>query len=189
MVHDDLPSAGDFACSNPLMNRIYQNIVWGSKEIIAACQPTARNATNARAGWAIVPRNRKGESFIFDTRPFTRNGFRTWPTPRGDSGSVPDVCPSYWPLYIDDVTWPSSTAIIPARLARTVWRHGDRRAALRQREEVGGLHATLRDQRNYFQGQLRRLVRAAGSAKLIHSLDPESLTDKALWPRRISITI
>jgi len=33
-----------------------------------------------------------------------------------DNGSVPDVCPSYWPLYSDNVTWPSSTVIIPSHL-------------------------------------------------------------------------
>jgi len=33
-----------------------------------------------------------------------------------DDGSVSDVCPSYWPLYNDNVTWPSSTVIIPGAL-------------------------------------------------------------------------
>ena len=33
-----------------------------------------------------------------------------------DSGSVPDVCPAYWPIYSDNVTWPSSTVIIPGTL-------------------------------------------------------------------------
>jgi alpha-L-rhamnosidase len=33
-----------------------------------------------------------------------------------ESGSISDVCPSYWPLYNDNVTWPSSAVIIPGGL-------------------------------------------------------------------------
>ena len=33
-----------------------------------------------------------------------------------DDGAVPDVCPAYWPIYNDSVTWPSSIAIIPGAL-------------------------------------------------------------------------
>jgi alpha-L-rhamnosidase len=33
-----------------------------------------------------------------------------------ESGSVPDVCPAYWPIYSDNVTWPSATVIIPGML-------------------------------------------------------------------------
>ena len=29
---------------------------------------------------------------------------------------MPDVCPAYWPIYSDNVTWPSSTVIIPGAL-------------------------------------------------------------------------
>jgi alpha-L-rhamnosidase len=32
------------------------------------------------------------------------------------SGSISDVCPPYWPLYNDNVTWPSSIVIIPGEL-------------------------------------------------------------------------
>jgi alpha-L-rhamnosidase len=33
-----------------------------------------------------------------------------------DTGGVPDVCPAYWPIYSDNVTWPASTVLIPGHL-------------------------------------------------------------------------
>ena len=50
VVHDDVGSAGDFTCSNPLLNRIYQNIVWGVsgnyRSISTDCPQR-----DERAGW------------------------------------------------------------------------------------------------------------------------------------------
>lgn len=44
VVHDDVESAGEFACSNPLVNQIYQNVVWGVKgnyrSVPTDCPPT-----------------------------------------------------------------------------------------------------------------------------------------------------
>ena len=39
-------------------------------------------------------------------------------------GSIPDVVPDYWPLYHDDLTWPSSFLFIPGMLFD---QYGDRR--------------------------------------------------------------
>ena len=47
-----------------------------------------------------------------------------------DNGSVPDVCPAYWPIYSDNVTWPSSTVIIPGALREQFADDGDHRAAI-----------------------------------------------------------
>ena len=79
-----------------------------------------------------------------------------------ESGSVPDVCPAYWPIYSDNVTWPSSTVLIPGALHEQFADEAHHRASLREREEVDGLHGGLRHQRHHRAGHLRRLVRAAG---------------------------
>lgn len=35
-----------------------------------------------------------------------------------ESGSVSDVCPAHWPYYSDNVTWPSTTVMVPNMLRR-----------------------------------------------------------------------
>ena len=50
MVHDDLESAGQFTCSNPLLNRIYQNIVWGVSGNYRSI-PTDCPQRDERQGW------------------------------------------------------------------------------------------------------------------------------------------
>ncbi len=42
------------------------------------------------------------------------------------NGVIPDVVPAYWPIYSDNVTWPSSAIIIPEALER---QFGDNAAA------------------------------------------------------------
>src|ERR1039458_3042264 len=50
VVHDDLESAGDFACSNPLLNRIYRNIRWGVRGNYRSI-PTDCPQRDERQGW------------------------------------------------------------------------------------------------------------------------------------------
>ena len=95
-------------------------------------------------------------------------------------GVIPDVAPAYWPIYSDNVTWPSSAIILPSALAR---QFGDQ----------------LCIERNYPSSKLwmeHMLPLATDNiiskdsygdwcvppeeATLIHSKDPARQTDKAL---------
>jgi alpha-L-rhamnosidase len=180
VVHDDLPSAGDFTCSNPLVNRIYQNIVWGTKGNYRSL-PTDCPQRDERQGWlGDRSEESKGESFIFDTQAFHEKWLQDMADAQRNSGSVPDVCPSYWPLYNDDVTWPSSTVIIPQAL----------------REQFGDTAIVARhyDSAKKWVDYMQRFVTNGiisrdnygdwcvppEDPKLIHSLDPNRITDKAL---------
>jgi alpha-L-rhamnosidase len=180
VVHDDLPSAGDFTCSNPLVNRIYQNIVWGTKGNYRSL-PTDCPQRDERQGWlGDRSEESKGESFIFDTQAFHEKWLQDMADAQRASGSVPDVCPSYWPLYNDDVTWPSSTVIIPHAL----------------REQFGDTTIVARhyDSAKKWVDYMQRFVSNGiiskdnygdwcvppEDPKLIHSLDPNRITDKAL---------
>ena len=78
---------------------------------------------------------------------------------------MPDVAPAFWPIYNDDVTWPSSTIIIPSMLRD---QFGDDAIVARHYDSAKKwMDYMLRfvTQRHYFQGQLRRLVRAAGGSE------------------------
>jgi alpha-L-rhamnosidase len=116
VVHDDLESAGDFTCSNPLLNRIYQNVVWGTKGNYRSI-PTDCPQRDERQGWlGDRSEESRGESFLFDTQAFHEKWLQDIADAQKDNGSVPDVAPSFWPIYKNDVTWPSSTVIIPGAL-------------------------------------------------------------------------
>ena len=116
VVHDDLESAGEWSCSNPLLNQLYRNIWWGVsgnyRSISTDCPQR-----DERQGWlGDRSEESKGETFLFDTAALYAKWVQDMADAQKDNGSVPDVCPSYWPIYSDNVTWPSSTVIIPGHL-------------------------------------------------------------------------
>lgn len=125
VVHDAVPKTGDFACSNELLNRIHRNVYWGVRGNYRSI-PTDCPQRDERQGW-LGDRSAecRGESYLFNIAPLYAKWLRDMADAQKDSGSVPDVCPSYWPLYSDNVTWPSSTVIVPGMLYEQA---GDRRS-------------------------------------------------------------
>jgi alpha-L-rhamnosidase len=116
VVHDDLESAGDWTCSNPLLNRIYQNVRWGVRGNYRSIS-TDCPQRDERQGWlGDRSAESKGETFLFRTAALYAKWVQDMADAQKDNGSVPDVCPAYWPIYSDNVTWPSSTVIIPGHL-------------------------------------------------------------------------
>jgi alpha-L-rhamnosidase len=116
VVHDDLPSAGGFSCSQPMINRIYQNITWGLRGNYRSI-PTDCPQRDERQGWlGDRSAESRGETYVFDVAAFYGKWTQDMIDAQRDSGSIPDVCPPYWPLYNDGVTWPSSAVIIPGTL-------------------------------------------------------------------------
>ena len=180
VVHDDIGSAGDFACANPLLNRIYKNILWGVsgnyRSISTDCPQR-----DERQGW-LGDRSAecKGETYLFDTAALYAKWLQDMADAQKDSGSVPDVCPAYWPIYSDNVTWPSSTVIIPGALCEQFADAGI----------VASHYASARKWMDYMCGFIQDGIIARDSygdwcvppedPKLIHSNDPARKTDKAL---------
>ena len=116
VVHDDVASAGEWSCSNPLLNQIYRNVRWGVRGNYRSLS-TDCPQRDERQGWlGDRSEESKGETYLFDTAALYGKWLQDMADAQKDNGSVPDVCPSYWPLYSDNVTWPSSTVIIPCHL-------------------------------------------------------------------------
>jgi alpha-L-rhamnosidase len=180
VVHDALDSAGDFACSNPLLNRIYKNIVWGVsgnyRSISTDCPQR-----DERQGW-LGDRSAecKGETYLFNTAALYAKWLQDMADAQKPSGSVSDVCPAYWPLYNDNVTWPSSTVIIPGALREQFADDGI----------VASHYASAKKWMDYMSGFVTNGIIARDSygdwcvppedPKLIHSNDPARKTDKAV---------
>lgn len=129
VVHDDIASAGDWASSNELLNRILSNVRWGVRgnyrSITTDCPQR-----DERQGW-LGDRSAecRGETYLFDIAALYSKWVQDMEDAQKHSGSVSDVCPAYWPIYSDNVTWPSCTVLIPGMLldqygdTHTVARH------------------------------------------------------------------
>lgn len=116
VVHDDLETAGEWVSSQPTLNRILQNVRWGVRGNYRSL-PTDCPQRDERQGWlGDRSAESKGESFLYHTAALYSKWVQDFADAQKESGSVSDVCPPYWPLYSDNVTWPSSTVIIPGHL-------------------------------------------------------------------------
>ena len=118
VVNDDLPVAGEFTCSNELLNQIHRNIMWGTRGNYRSI-PTDCPQRDERQGW-LGDRSEecRGESYLFDISQLYAKWLQDISDAQRDSGSVPDVAPAYWPIYSDNVTWPSTLIIAPGVLRR-----------------------------------------------------------------------
>jgi len=72
VVHSDLPRTGDFLCSSPLVNKLYDNIIWGQKGNYLET-PTDCPQRDERMGWTgdtefFVPT----AAYNFDVQSFFR---------------------------------------------------------------------------------------------------------------------
>lgn len=93
VLHSDLPATGMFECSDPLVNRLQQNIVWGQKGNFFEV-PTDCPQRDERLGWT-------GDAQVFiRTAAFNRDVsafFAAWCESLADdqhpNGSVPHVIP------------------------------------------------------------------------------------------------
>lgn len=125
VVHDDLARAGEFTCSNELLNKIAHNIFWGVRgnyrSIVTDCPQ--RDERQAWLGDRAAECD--GETSLFNIAPI----YGKWLTDIADAqrpdGSISDVCPAYWAFYNNNVTWPSLEIIVPGILYNE---YGDLRA-------------------------------------------------------------
>jgi len=116
VVNDDVRSAGEFSCSQPVINRTFRNIVWGVRGNYRS-MPTDCPQRDERQGWlGDRSAESRGETYLFGVNALYAKWLQDMEDEEKENGSVSDVCPSYWPIYNDDVTWPSSTVIIPDAL-------------------------------------------------------------------------
>ena len=180
VVQDALESAGDFASSSELLNRIFHNILWGVRGNYRSI-PTDCPQRDERQGWlGDRSAESKGETYLFNTALLYTKWLQDMADSQKDSGSVPDVCPAYWPIYSDNVTWPSSTVLIPAAIRE---QFGDASV-------VAQHYASAKKWMDFMGGFVTNGLISRDSygdwcvppeePKLIHSDDPQRKTDKTL---------
>ena len=116
VVGDALTVAGEWSSSNPLLNRIHQNVVWSVRGNYRSI-PTDCPQRDERQGWlGERAEASRGESFLFHNAALYSKWVRDMADAQLDTGSLPDVCPPYWPVYTDNVTWPATFVLLPGHL-------------------------------------------------------------------------
>ncbi len=118
VVYNSIRTVGRFSCSNDIVNKVYKAAYWGIRGNYRSI-PTDCPQRDERQGW-LGDRsiNSYGESFIFDNNMLYENWMTNIANAQKSSGSIPDVAPPYWPVYSDNMTWPSSIIIISDNLYR-----------------------------------------------------------------------
>jgi len=112
VVHSDLPRVGEFSCSNPLLNRLYKNILWGVRGNLRSI-PTDCPQRDERHGWlGDIANESKGESYDFNVARFYYKWLNDIQDSQNEKGVIPDVAPPYWMMHSGNVTWPAAYLII-----------------------------------------------------------------------------
>jgi alpha-L-rhamnosidase len=113
VVNDDLRATGEFTSSNPLLNQIYRNAVWGVRGNYKSI-PMDCPQRDERQGWlGDRSEGSRGEAYLFDNAALYAKWLQDIRDVQWDNGSLPDVAPGFWPTRTDNVVWPSSAIIIP----------------------------------------------------------------------------
>ena len=180
VVNDDLPSAGNFLCSNELINRIYTNIVWGTRGNYRS-MPTDCPQRDERQGW-LGDRSEecKGESYLFNISALYAKWRQDMADAQRTNGVIPDVAPAYWPIYSDNVTWPSSAIIVPSALERQFGDSGSIGKNYDSAKLWMEHMLTLATDNIISKDSYGDWCVPPEEAHLIHSKDPARQTDKAL---------
>ncbi|MFH1524236.1 MAG: glycoside hydrolase family 78 protein [Chloroflexota bacterium] len=114
VVHSEIPPIGTFECSDPLINQLQHNIVWGQKGNFVDV-PTDCSQRDERLGWT-------GDAQVFvRTAAFNRNvaGFFTkWTRDLEDAqspdGAYPHIAPNLQPIGEDGgPAWADAGVICP----------------------------------------------------------------------------
>ncbi len=112
IVNNDLASNGSFECSDTMINHIYRNATWGIRGNYRSF-PTDCPQRDERMGWlGDRATGCRGESYIFNNNALYRKWMGDIRDAQNEKGSIPDVCPAYWAMYNDNVTWDGTGIMI-----------------------------------------------------------------------------
>lgn len=113
VIHSDMKKAGTLVTDNPLINQLYQNVIWGQRGNFVDI-PTDCPQRNERLGWT-------GDAQVFiKTALYNYEGalfFKKWLTDlkldQADDGSVPFVVPNILPEKTFGSGWSDAATVIP----------------------------------------------------------------------------
>lgn len=94
VIHSDFPISGDFECSNPLINQLQQNIIWGLRGNFLDV-PTDCPQRDERLGWTGDAQVFAGTAcFNAETAAFYTKWLKDLSADQQQNGAVPHVIPN-----------------------------------------------------------------------------------------------
>lgn len=143
VVHSDLRRTGTFECSDPLLNQLHHNVVWGTKGNFLDV-PSDCPQRNERLGWTgDIAVFAPSAAFLFDVGPFLSDWLVDLALEQsGQDGMVPFVVPDILKLQPAPADFPNpdSTAIWSDAAVWVPWAlwqaYGDRAVLERQYESM-----------------------------------------------------
>jgi alpha-L-rhamnosidase len=117
VVHSDMAKAGSLETSDPMLNQLYRNIVWGQKGNFVGV-PTDCPQRDERLGWTgdaqVFSRT---AAFNFDVSGFFTSWLADLAADQKASGAVPDVIPNVLshkdPNATSSAGWGDAGVIVP----------------------------------------------------------------------------
>jgi alpha-L-rhamnosidase len=128
VIHSDLERTGWFECSDPLLNRLHENVVWSMRGNFLDI-PTDCPQRDERLGWTgDIQVFAPTACFLFDTAGFLQSWLRDLAAEQADAGGVvPHVVPNVLPdkpvpATVPAAAWGDAAVIVPWVLYQ---RYGD----------------------------------------------------------------
>jgi len=119
VLHSRIRRTGFLSCSNPLLNQLFENIVWGQKGNFVDV-PTDCPQRDERLGWTgdaqVFIRT---ASYQFDVLRFFRKWLRDLSADQKENGHVPAVIPAVFDNEWASAAWGDAACVCPWQLYLT----------------------------------------------------------------------
>ncbi|MFG2926226.1 family 78 glycoside hydrolase catalytic domain [Streptomyces sp. NPDC048305] len=113
VLASDLPQAGWFSCSHPLLERLHENVVWSTRGNFVTV-PTDCPQRDERLGWTgDIQVFAPAALFLFDCTAFLSSWLRDLSAEQLPDGSVPLVVPDIWGDATAAAGWGDAAVVVP----------------------------------------------------------------------------
>ena len=114
VLHSEMASTGDFECSEPILNQLQRNIVWGQKGNFLDV-PTDCPQRDERLGWTgDIQVFVRTAAFNMDVAGFMTRWIRDLADAQNEQGAVPPVVPTVrFPMPDGGPAWADAAVICP----------------------------------------------------------------------------
>ncbi len=142
VLHSEMAQTGDFSCSEPIVNQLQHNILWGQKGNFVDV-PTDCPQRDERLGWTgDIQVFARTAAFNMDVAGFMTKWMQDVNAAQSEQGEIPPVVPSAIPSLPDGgPAWADAVIICPWTLYLCLWRHAHPGRELRRHDPVHGLPA------------------------------------------------
>lgn len=134
-VHSDMKRTGHLESSNPLLNQLFHNVIWGQRGNFLDI-PTDCPQRDERLGWTgdaqVFCRT---ATYNFDTEKFFKKWFGDIRADQWENGGIPHVIPYILEDQACSSAWGDAGVICPWQVYLT---YGDREVLARQYESMQG---------------------------------------------------